>query len=105
MDKTAVIDAHHHLWRYTLGEYGWIDESMQLLRRDFLPADLTVEMATAGVDGSIVVQARQTTAAPLTESTQVLFVHETASVESVEREFHSVQWISKSGFWDFATCC
>lgn len=60
MDKTAVIDAHHHLWRYTLGEYGWIDESMQLLRRDFLPADLTVEMATAGVDGSIVVQARQT---------------------------------------------
>ncbi len=60
MSHAEVIDAHHHLWRYTLGEYGWIDESMQLLRRDFLPADLTVEMATAGVDGSIVVQARQT---------------------------------------------
>jgi len=60
MGKTEVIDAHHHLWRYTPAEYGWIDDSMQLLRRDFLPADLAAEMAVAGVDGSIAVQARQT---------------------------------------------
>ena len=55
-----TIDAHHHLWRYTPLEFGWIDEPMQTLRRDFLPEDLKTAMATAGVDGSIAVQARQT---------------------------------------------
>jgi L-fuconolactonase len=55
-----TIDAHHHLWRYAPAEYGWIDETMQALRRDFLPADLVAAMATAGIDGSIAVQARQT---------------------------------------------
>ena len=54
------IDAHHHLWRYSAEEYGWIDESMGLLRRDFLTKDLTAVMASADVDGSVVVQARQT---------------------------------------------
>jgi L-fuconolactonase len=56
----ATIDAHHHLWRYTPQEFGWIDESMEVLQRDFLPPDLTAAMATAGIDGTIAVQARQT---------------------------------------------
>jgi len=55
-----TIDAHHHLWRYTPQEYGWIDDTMQLLRRDFLPADMKGTMRSAGVDGTIAVQARQT---------------------------------------------
>jgi L-fuconolactonase len=54
------IDAHHHLWRYSAKEYGWIDESMSLLRRDFLTKDLMAAMGSAAVDGSVVVQARQT---------------------------------------------
>ena len=54
------IDAHHHLWRYTPQEYGWIDETMAVLQRDFLPADLMREIAAAGIDGTVVVQARQT---------------------------------------------
>ena len=58
--RTETIDAHHHLWRYTPAEYGWIDETMQALQRDFLPADLRAAMATAGVAGTIAVQARQT---------------------------------------------
>ncbi|MGA1983165.1 MAG: amidohydrolase family protein [Acidobacteriaceae bacterium] len=58
--RAEVIDAHHHLWRYTPAEYGWIDEPMQALQRDFLPGDLRAAMATAGVDGTIAVQARQT---------------------------------------------
>lgn len=33
---------------------------MQTLQRDFLPADLKTAMATAGIDGTIAVQARQT---------------------------------------------
>ena len=58
--KPETIDAHHHLWRYTPEEYGWIDEDMSALRRDFLTADLTAAMATAGIDGTVAVQARQT---------------------------------------------
>ena len=53
------IDAHQHLWRYTAAEYGWLDESRRMLRRDFLPKDLMREIS-AGVDGTVVVQARQT---------------------------------------------
>ncbi len=58
--KQQVIDAHHHLWRYTPEEYGWIDEPMQALRRDFMPRDLLAEMSAAGVDGAVLVQVRQT---------------------------------------------
>ncbi len=54
------IDAHHHLWRYSLEEYGWIDDEMAALRRDFLPQDLTREITAAGIDGTVAVQARQT---------------------------------------------
>jgi len=57
---TERIDAHHHLWRYTPEEYGWIDDAMRALRRDFLPEDLTAAMRAAGVDGAVVLQARQT---------------------------------------------
>ena len=54
------IDAHHHLWRYSADEYGWIDEQIGELRRDFLPGDLVREMRAAGIDGAVTVQARQT---------------------------------------------
>jgi L-fuconolactonase len=57
--KVERIDAHHHLWRYSPEEYGWIDETMAELRRDFFPQDLKAEMRLARIDGSIVVQARQ----------------------------------------------
>jgi L-fuconolactonase len=54
------IDAHHHFWRYTPDEYGWIDDAMASIRRDFLPSDLAPEMAAAKIDAVISVQARQT---------------------------------------------
>lgn len=54
------IDAHHHLWSYTPEEYGWIDDSMQTIRQDFLLPDLEHNMALAAVDATITVQARQT---------------------------------------------
>ena len=55
-----TIDSHHHFWRYNPAEYPWIGEEMAALRRDFLPADLGREIAAAGIDGVISVQARQT---------------------------------------------
>jgi len=54
------IDAHQHFWRYTPEEYGWIDDTMARLRRDYLPADLQREIVRAGVDACVAVQARQT---------------------------------------------
>ena len=55
-----VIDAHHHLWNYDTEDYAWIGPEMNVLRKDFMPADLHIEMQQAGVDGAIAVQARQT---------------------------------------------
>src|SRR5207249_8843773 len=54
-----TIDAHQHFWRYRAAEYGWIDDSMAVLRRDFLPDDAGREMTRAGVDACVAVQARQ----------------------------------------------
>jgi L-fuconolactonase len=54
------IDAHQHFWMYSEREYGWIDDSMAALRRDFLPADLKPELERNGFQGCVAVQARQT---------------------------------------------
>jgi L-fuconolactonase len=54
-----TIDSHHHFWNYDPVEYGWIDESMKVIRRDFGPADLASEIKAAGIDGVVSVQARQ----------------------------------------------
>jgi L-fuconolactonase len=54
------IDAHQHFWRYDAREYGWIDDAMAGLRRDFLPEDSRREMTRAGFDACVAVQARQT---------------------------------------------
>lgn len=53
------VDAHQHFWHYTPAGYGWIDDRMTRIRRDFLPEDLRREMAPLGFDGSVLVQVRQ----------------------------------------------
>jgi len=54
------IDAHQHFWIYSPEEYGWIDDSMRAIRRNFLPEDLEPELHQNGFAGSVAVQARQT---------------------------------------------
>lgn len=54
------IDAHQHFWQYDPVEYGWIDEPMAALKRNFLPADLKPLLDGTGFDGCVAVQARQT---------------------------------------------
>jgi L-fuconolactonase len=56
------IDSHQHFWRYDAREYGWIDDSMNSLRRDFMPEDLEPELKRNGFHGCVAVQARQTLA-------------------------------------------
>jgi L-fuconolactonase len=56
MQKT---DAHQHFWRYNKSDYPWIDQRMEILKRDFLPEDLAKEREPLGYTGTIAVQARQ----------------------------------------------
>jgi L-fuconolactonase len=60
LNETLRIDSHHHFWIYTQEEYGWIDDSMSVIRRDFLPEHLEPEIGACGIEGVISVQARQT---------------------------------------------
>ena len=53
------VDSHHHFWNYSLEQYGWISEKMQVLRRDFAPKDLLAETQTTHIDYVVSVQARQ----------------------------------------------
>jgi L-fuconolactonase len=53
------IDAHQHFWKYDSVRDSWIDESMQVIRRDFLPEDLEPVLKQNNVDGCIAVQADQ----------------------------------------------
>jgi len=53
------IDSHQHFWKYSIEEYGWINDQMSILKRDFLPEDLFQELSSNDIDGSIAVQARQ----------------------------------------------
>jgi len=54
-----MIDAHHHLWKYTTADYGWISPQQTVIRRDFLPEILEPLMHHFGIEGTVAVQARQ----------------------------------------------
>jgi L-fuconolactonase len=53
------IDTHQHFWHYNDREFAWIDESMPVLRRDYLPEELKPVLAAHQMDGCIAVQARR----------------------------------------------
>ncbi|MBO3699900.1 amidohydrolase [Roseivirga sp. E12] len=53
------LDAHQHFWQYDAGRDTWIDKSMVVLKRNFLPDELEKELKNSGIDGCIVVQADQ----------------------------------------------
>ena len=35
-----TIDSHQHFWNYDPVKHSWIDDSMSIIRKDFLPNDL-----------------------------------------------------------------
>ena len=55
-----MLDTHHHLWKYTPEEYGWIPEKTPLQQDQLLP-ELKAATSAAEVTGTIAVQARQIT--------------------------------------------
>ncbi|MBL7816625.1 MAG: amidohydrolase family protein [Saprospiraceae bacterium] len=55
-----TIDAHQHFWHFDPVRDAWITEgSMSVIRRDFLPSDLSPILQQNGIDGCIAVQADQ----------------------------------------------
>lgn len=57
-----MIDAHHHLWRVSRGDYSWMDESVAAIARDYLPPDLAAVAGPCGIRGTVLVQAAPTLA-------------------------------------------
>jgi L-fuconolactonase len=54
-----IIDAHQHFWQFDPVRDKWIDDTMRILQRDFLPQDLKNIYENLGIDGCIPVQADQ----------------------------------------------
>ncbi len=53
------IDAHQHFWKYNSDKHSWINDQMQVLKKDFLPEDLSPILKANNIDGCIAVQADQ----------------------------------------------
>jgi len=53
------VDAHQHFWLYSDTEFGWINDAMAVIRRDFLPIDLKPLLESSGIHATVAVQARQ----------------------------------------------
>jgi len=53
------LDAHQHFWKFDPYRDSWIDETMGVLKRDYLPSDLKPLLTTNSIDGCIAVHADQ----------------------------------------------
>jgi L-fuconolactonase len=62
----VIIDAHHHLWQRSRGDYDWLDSrispGLAPIERDYLLEDYRRLAAANGIAGSVLVQAAQTEA-------------------------------------------
>lgn len=53
------IDAHQHFWIFDPIRDAWIDDTMSVIQRDFLPKDLERLLSANDMDGCVAVQADQ----------------------------------------------
>lgn len=53
------IDSHQHFWKYNPVRDNWMDDSMQIIRADFLPEHLEGILKENHIDGCVTVQADQ----------------------------------------------
>ncbi len=54
------IDAHQHFWQYNAVKHAWMDDSMRVIKKDFLPTQLAPILLANQIDGCVAVQADQT---------------------------------------------
>ncbi|MEY4387652.1 MAG: hypothetical protein RLY20_2935 [Verrucomicrobiota bacterium] len=53
------IDSHQHFWKYNPAHQVWMTDEMAVLRRDYLPEELSPLLKAVKFDSCIAVQARQ----------------------------------------------
>jgi len=53
-----IVDSHQHFWDPAAAEYRWMTDEVAPIRRRFMPEDLAPLLAAAGVDATVLVQAR-----------------------------------------------
>jgi L-fuconolactonase len=58
----VIVDAHHHLWKVSRGDYHWMTPDMRVLARDYLIEDLQPHLRKSSVVRTVLVQAAQTEA-------------------------------------------
>ncbi|MEU8383566.1 amidohydrolase family protein [Streptosporangium sp. NPDC048865] len=56
----AVVDAHQHFWNLETGSYSWLTPEAGPLYRTFAPEELLPQLAAAGVERTVLVQAADT---------------------------------------------
>ncbi len=59
---TGYVDAHHHVWSLSRGDYGWLTPDLADIYRDFTLADMQPLNEAAGVTTTVLVQAAPTVA-------------------------------------------
>lgn len=57
--KAPRIDSHQHFWKFDPVRDDWIDSTMKIIQRDFLPRDLSSILRKNNIDGCISIQADQ----------------------------------------------
>ncbi len=62
MQRAIRVDAHQHFWQVDRGDYGWLEQAPDILRRDYLPEHLSAELEHAEIGATVVVQAAPTVA-------------------------------------------
>jgi L-fuconolactonase len=58
----TTVDSHHHFWDPARADYPWMTDELAPIRRAYGPDDLRPLLAAAGVDRSILVQTRSSSA-------------------------------------------
>jgi L-fuconolactonase len=56
------IDTHQHFWQLGRFAYSWLTPKLNVLYRDYLPAEFLPQMAASGIRRSLLVQADSSTA-------------------------------------------
>ncbi|RFZ84244.1 amidohydrolase [Mucilaginibacter terrenus] len=56
------LDAHQHFWKYDPVKDAWITDEMAVLKRDFMPEDLSLVLHDNAIGGCVAVQASQSEA-------------------------------------------
>ncbi len=56
-----MIDAHHHIWLRSRGDYHWLENAPAILQPDYKTDDLRPLLKSCGVEKTVLVQAAETT--------------------------------------------